>query len=171
MSFLWIVSVTRTACHPEGIRISFTTLVVVVRRLPFAVLHCPSDGNAGGPRSSYAGVHHDTEAPIDIDNNGVFVLNTRIRDIDVVDGLSYTMFIGEKLIDHRDLGWMSGTRATLRNMGTPINATRPALNNPAWGAMTLSEADALPLSGRSPVIGGFSSNHPGGMNTVRSRFV
>ena len=33
------------------------------------------------------------------------------------------MFIGEKLIDAGDLGWLSGTRATLRNTGIAVNLT------------------------------------------------
>jgi prepilin-type processing-associated H-X9-DG protein len=37
------------------------------------------------------------------------------------DGAGYTLFIGEKLIDDFDLGWLSGTRGTLRNAGNPIN--------------------------------------------------
>ena len=97
---------------------------------------CPSDGGARygswssspsaavpsedlGPRgmSSYAGCHHDVEAPIAADNHGVFFLNSRIRPRDVKDGLSHTLFVGEKGIEPNDLGWMSGTRATLRNTG------------------------------------------------------
>ncbi|HEY2759897.1 MAG TPA: H-X9-DG-CTERM domain-containing protein, partial [Pirellulales bacterium] len=35
-------------------------------------------------------------------------------------------FVGEKHIDPNDLGWMSGTRATLRNTGTPLNTALPA---------------------------------------------
>jgi len=56
--------------------------------------------------------------------NGMFFLNSRIRRDDVTDGLTYTIFLGEKTPDRIvDLGWMSGTRATLRNMGTPIRKT------------------------------------------------
>ena len=63
----------------------------------------------------------DVEAPIDEMNHGVFVLNQRITYDDVSDGASHTIFIGEKLNEPVDLGWMSGTRATLRNTGSPIN--------------------------------------------------
>jgi prepilin-type N-terminal cleavage/methylation domain-containing protein len=101
-----------------------------VRRMRVQPFICPSSGsfgwgtNVGG--TNYAGVHHDVEAPIDIDNHGVFFLNSRIRYEDVTDGLAQTLFIGEKLGDEAsDLGWMSGTRATLRNTGTPINETGP----------------------------------------------
>jgi prepilin-type N-terminal cleavage/methylation domain-containing protein len=69
----------------------------------------------------YAGVHHDNEKPIDAGDNGVFFLNSRVRYDDVRDGSSHTIFIGEKHSDMWDLGWMSGTRATLRNVGIPLN--------------------------------------------------
>jgi len=99
-------------------------------------LNCPSDGFPFGDRasSSYAGCHHDAEAPIDEDNSGVFVLNTMFRREDITDGLSYTVFLGEKLPDVWELGWMSGTRATLRNMGTPVNAFRITQHRSGTGA-------------------------------------
>ena len=94
---------------------------------------CPSYPGAsvvGGPAndhiaglSNYAGCHHDVESPIDENNNGVLFLNSHIRDKDVTDGLAHTIYIGEKLGSQWDLGWMSGTRATLRNSGTAINQT------------------------------------------------
>lgn len=86
------------------------------------ILWCPTTTGAGGPMSSYAACHHDVEAPIDVTNNGVFFLNSRITYRDVKDGSSHTVFLGEKLNDPWDMEWMSGTRGTLRNMGTPINA-------------------------------------------------
>jgi len=92
-------------------------------------------------QSSYAACHNDVEAPIASDNAGVFFLNSAVASDDVRDGLSRTIFAGEKTRTG-DLGWISGTRATLRNTGTPINArTTPA------GA-----------------VGGYGSLHPGGAN-------
>ena len=67
--------------------------------------------------TSYAGVHHDVEAPIAADNHGVLFLNSHVRYEDVTDGTSQTLFVGEKLNDGLDLGWASGTRASLRNTG------------------------------------------------------
>ncbi len=98
------------------------------RQLPIAQFICPSyvgpfRGQAEAAISSYAGCHHDIEAPIDEDNHGVLFLNSHVRLKDVTDGLTHTIFVGEKLGDgEQNLGWMSGTRATLRNTGAMIDA-------------------------------------------------
>lgn len=118
------------------------------RRVKVNSLECPADASALPTGSShYAGCHHDVEAPIDADNHGVFFLNSRIRQADIVDGHGFTIFVGEKLGEATDLGWMSGTRATLRNTGTPINAKvdPEALVDPLY-------------------VGGFGSRHRGGAN-------
>ena len=94
-----------------------------VRGITLRILTCPSDPRGGSAHSNFAGVHHDREAPIDATNNGVFYLNSRVGYDDISDGAAHTLFIGEKRVDPQDLGWMSGTRATLRNTGTPINGT------------------------------------------------
>jgi prepilin-type processing-associated H-X9-DG protein len=110
-------------------------------------LICTSDKNSGNFRglsvSSYAACHHDVEAPIDKNNHGVFFLNSHVTIDDIEDGTSNTLFFGEKRITAPDLGWVSGTRATLRNTGTPINSS---------------------IHGGSEFVGGFSSMHAGGAN-------
>jgi prepilin-type N-terminal cleavage/methylation domain-containing protein/prepilin-type processing-associated H-X9-DG protein len=100
-----------------------------VRDLNISGLLCPSSWSSSAGYSSYAAVHHDVEAPIDVDNHGVFFLNSAVRYIDVSDGASQTLFMGEKLILAGDLGWMSGTNAILRNTGTPINAVHAVRRN------------------------------------------
>ena len=95
------------------------------RAIRMGLLQCPSEPN-GYPLdrgvSDYAGCHHDVEAPIDADNHGVFFLNSHVRDEDITDGISHTIFAGEKLCyDMDDLGWISGTRATLRNTGWALD--------------------------------------------------
>ncbi len=94
---------------------------------------CPSSDNFSGGTgalvpSDYAGCHHDLEQPIDVTNHGVLFLNSNVRLGDIVDGPSHTIFLGEKLPEDDDtgafdLGWASGTRATLRNTGTRLNAS------------------------------------------------
>ena len=85
------------------------------------------------------------EAPIAADNRGVLFLNSHVRRDEITDGTSHTLFVGEKLADVDDLGWMSGTRATLRNTGTPPNEPPPAEPNIIY-------------------VGGFGSPHSGGAN-------
>jgi type II secretory pathway pseudopilin PulG len=103
-----------------------------VRQLHIKLLNCPSMPGVGRAYSDYAAVHHHLEAPIDVDNRGTFFLNSRVGYSDVKDGASHTVFIGEKLRIAGDLGWMSGTRATLRNTGVPINTIFGGLGR--WGA-------------------------------------
>jgi prepilin-type N-terminal cleavage/methylation domain-containing protein len=99
---------------------------VPVRLQTLRLLRCPSDWTPRSAQvSNYAGMHHDSEAPIDSSNNGVFLLNRRVDYRDVSDGSSNTIFFGEKYVDAGDLGWFSGTNATLRNAGSAINAGRP----------------------------------------------
>ena len=138
--------------------------------------------------SNYAGCHHDVEAPIDEDNNGVLFLNSHISSKDITDGTTHTIFLGEKLGGQGDLGWMSGTRATLRNTGTPINMTAgapgmwrgedlggdggvpPGLDGaefdpdaaPAGEIVPPAEGPAAEQTGLE--VGGFSSEHSGGTN-------
>ena len=97
------------------------------------VLNCPSSAAFNSDSSHYAGAHHEVEKPIDAKDNGVFFLNSRVRYDDVTDGSSHTIFIGEKIPDAWDFFWMSGTRATLRNAGTPINGLTFATGLPRPG--------------------------------------
>ena len=107
-----------------------------VRVLTLRGLICPSDPTRLRGRSSYAGCHNSVEVPIDTNNNGVLILNRFLRHEDLQDGASQTIFLGEKLTlqSDNDLGWLSGTRATLRNTGGPINAGRgkPAAGVAEW---------------------------------------
>ncbi len=149
-----------------------------VRDISLPVLRCPSSWLGGAGYSDYAGVHHHQEAPIDTSNLGVFILNTALTYPQLRDGASQTLFLGEKLTTADDLGWMSGTRAILRNMGTPLNAmlavrhNRPALvapgNRPSRQAASTVAAGPEPIVDGLPVgplaVGGFASDHPGGAN-------
>ena len=165
------------------------------KNAPIAALHlpimfCPS---SPAPRGNlcFAGVHHDAEKPIDAKDNGTFFLNSRLRYEDVEDGTSNTLFLGEKLPDGWELGWTSGTRASLRNTGSGINSLTFATGLPRPGGPgTFSNAPAAlpgeeglllpeeqdsepplpaPITGPggatigTPLwVGGFGSHHPGG---------
>ncbi len=124
-----------------------------MRQTTIQTLLCPSWAGDDGPISCYAGVHNDKEAPIDVDNNGVLFLNSKITFDDLRDGSAYTLFVGEKITDPAtDLGWMSGTPATLRNTGTLINAPPDPLaaapaNMNSWGSPPWAENGMAGLDG------------------------
>jgi prepilin-type N-terminal cleavage/methylation domain-containing protein len=106
--------------------------------------------------SNYAGCQNDVESPIDAGNQGVLFLNSSIGRKDVTDGLAHTIYVGEKLVGVGDLGWMSGTRATLRNTGTPPGRT-PG-DACSWEHVGGLSAAALGLT--DSFVGGFGAAHP-----------
>jgi prepilin-type N-terminal cleavage/methylation domain-containing protein len=111
-----------------------------MRQTIIGLLRCPSDPGPDAPVSCYAGVYHHVEAPIDANNRGVLFLNSHIKFEDITDGASYTLMVGEKIPSGAaDLGWMSGTSATLRNTGTQINIELQYI-----GGRTPLQRDALP---------------------------
>ena len=133
-----------------------------VRAVNLSLLVCPSYGSHRNPpnvptdsttwtTSNYAACHHDVEAPIDANNSGVMFLNSRISQRDVTDGTTHTIYVGEKLSDEQDLGWMSGTRATLRNTGTPPGRDS-TFDDRRRGAKPEAPLDDLK-------VGGFESAH------------
>jgi prepilin-type processing-associated H-X9-DG protein len=156
------------------------------RAVVLGVLLCPSDpgpyratpatpppaGIAEPALTSYVGVHNDVEAPIDANNNGVFFRNSHVRYEDIEDGMSTTLFFGEAARSGAELGWASGTRATLRNAGWGLNwapgiaglgppAIAPVPGDPAFPA-----PPGGPPATKPPAdpVGGFGSRHPGGAN-------
>ncbi len=94
--------------HPNNLRNRQTTI---------PMLTCPSSWNSSSGNTNYAALHHSREAPIDSTNDGIFFLNSGLRVDDIPDGLSCTAWLAEKLNAVNDLGWMSGTRSSLRNAG------------------------------------------------------
>jgi prepilin-type N-terminal cleavage/methylation domain-containing protein len=136
-----------------------------VRACEISVLQCPSEAGefVNEPKTisgtSYAGCYHDVEAPIDTDNHGLLFLNSQIRYADIYDGSSKTILLGEKLLSKDSLGWVSGTRATLRNTSA-FEERHPAFATPQPGAAD----DAAENKSGSLFVGGFGSFHPGCAN-------
>jgi prepilin-type N-terminal cleavage/methylation domain-containing protein len=131
--------------------------------MPIPLLHCPSSPGKG---VAYAGCHNDVEAPIDVDNHGVLFLNSRVRLRDVTDGLSYTIFLGEK--DSAGINWALGTNETLRNTGSaPRKGTIPSAYNNVLTpppveipeAETNAEAEKARADAVALAVGGFGSPH------------
>ncbi len=124
------------------------------------ILRCPSFVEFDDSRVSttYAGMHHDSETPIDSDNNGVLFLNSRIGFRDIIDGESHTIFVAETTGPRPARTWASGTNATLRNAGCPINVD--LVVSPGIDPRTQSEDD------KDLFVGGFGSIHQGGMHVL-----
>ena len=123
-----------------------------------ASLQCPSSVTGG---LAYAGVHHDVEAPIDVDNSGVLFLNSSVKLRDISDGRSHTLLLGE-FLNGSGLTWWTGTNASLRNAGGGIDSGADASGYIAAieaaapnGDVPLDETQAL-------AVGSFSSQHEGG---------
>jgi len=148
------------------------------RQLTIAALICPADVNLMMGLSSYTASHHDREAPIASDNNGVFFLNDSLSYDDLQDGAAYTIFLSEKCTDVlRDLGWLSGTPGTLRNAGLTLSHQRYQAGANAsvapWLEINAVEEEnpdvlACRLKGGNPkepfYVGGFGSYHVSGAN-------
>ncbi len=128
-----------------------------VRTLRLPELLCPSASGVVENTTCYAGIHASTETPIDTDNDGVFRLNQATTVDDITDGLSYTLFLGEKLSTYaEDLGWMSGTRSSLRNTGHGLNDERRRIRGVQTETDQVSET----------YVGGLASDHPGGLHLL-----
>lgn len=147
-----------------------------VRKAPVSVLWCPSDPQNGKLtrsesennieiyQTNYAACYNAVDVPINVNNTGVMYLNSSISYDQITDGSSNTIFIGEHLNNDTDLGWMSGTRASLRNTGS-FNADLPASASGNQSRSQSSEGEKA--EDTKPVdplltVGGFGSYHIGG---------
>ncbi|WP_339730994.1 DUF1559 domain-containing protein [uncultured Gimesia sp.] len=151
----------------------------IARRVQIPVLRCPSDPKESRTRSvaennievyqtNYAACYNSVAAPINVDNTGVMFLNSSISYDQITDGSTNTIFIGEQIFDDTDLGWMSGTRASLRNTGSfnqelphHLAGRLPGFDNSSAGQGASENEEPIdPLL----KVGGFGSNHMGGAN-------
>jgi len=152
------------------------------RAASIQTLVCPSapiervrdEGGVKVAVSSYAGCHHSVEAPITADNDGILFLDSRIRFSDITDGSSNTLLLGEHRGSAADLGWASGTRATLRNT-SPIVALdgrhRPGSWWSAWLTGRCGPSRATPIrrcSGSSATGPTANSRRKAGSDRVRA---
>ena len=107
--------------------------------------------------TTYAACYHDVEAPIDVDNHGLMFLNSHVRFNEIYDGSSHTLLLGELLSADSSLGWVSGTRSTLRNTGK-IEVAKPQFAAPEQSEDELTVNKNV---AESLIVGGFGSHHPG----------
>jgi prepilin-type N-terminal cleavage/methylation domain-containing protein len=133
-----------------------------VRKYDIAILRCPSDPDlslrGGVAIGSYRGCHHDQEASIDVDQNGLLFLNSSVTYEQIEDGSSNTILLGEGVARiNSSLGWMSGTRATLRNTGSPPNGGQRRIGNPNF-----SPQPGIQDGDPPEFVGGYGSHHVGG---------
>jgi prepilin-type N-terminal cleavage/methylation domain-containing protein len=139
-----------------------------VRSTPLAIAICPSypgdetikEGTIAV--TTYAGCYHDVEAPIDVDNHGLMFLNSHVRFDEIYDGSTHTLLLAETVEQLDDLGWVSGTRSTLRNTGK-IELRKPQFQSP------LPEGEEEPTEqdvAESLFVGGFGGHHPGVFNAA-----
>lgn len=142
-----------------------------VRQLRISSFQCPSSPDSyqyyrsGSdetyfPTTNYVGIHHSEESPIDVTNNGVLFLNSKLKMSEIKDGLTHTILISEKRGSGDQLGWVSGTRDSLRNTSV-INFARLRLTREQR-----MEKDKAPLAVGSLEVGGLGSYHTGGVNAV-----
>lgn len=125
---------------------------------------CPSDNRQSTGASNYAGCFGGEDVAIDMNNNGLLFLNSGIGYQEIRDGASNTILASEKIVPPglKDLGWMSGTMATLRNTGVSINS--------GWdigGPAGTRGGPVAPMTAPSDTAtSGFSSRHTGGAQCV-----
>jgi prepilin-type N-terminal cleavage/methylation domain-containing protein len=137
-----------------------------VRSAQINVFFCPS---AAGGRMNYAGNHASKEMPIDVDNDGVFFLNSFLTNDELLDGVSHTLFVGE-IAAGQSSDWIAGTRATLRNGGPLAAGAAPGLPAAGGNFIVADVGDDLPIGNENDPqhlqVGGFGSEHAGGFHAL-----
>lgn len=146
----------------------------------FSTLTCPSNGSNSVAATAYRGVHHDFEAPIDLNQNGVLFLNSSINEDQISDGFSHTAYAMETLGRWTGLlSWATGTRASLGNAVVRVSsiANSPDVNVASVryelhpGTTQVNDVGTLRnefanLEGGEELVGGPSSSHVDVFNVV-----
>lgn len=148
----------------------------VVRAIELPTLRCPSDYYSPAPgsfRSSYVACTGSERSPVDVNGNGLFYLNSSVRYRQIRDGASNTIMLGERRFQDFpsvDLGWMSGTAATLRHASGGINTMgmTPSPRSTYGTFETMGEPAEQEEEFLPPHLdtGSFSSVHVGGSQFV-----
>lgn len=125
--------------------------------------------------NTYAGINNDVETTIDVERNGVFFLNSSVRYDDITDGSSNTMYVAEYICEQTpgyNLGWMSGTRGTLRNVvidsvdrTNPDNADLPP-NYQLHNGGVIPRFNLNTTLPDPDYVGGIGSYHVGGWHLL-----
>lgn len=140
----------------------------------------PSDENLQSTMvngTNYAACFDGRIVPLSEESNGSFVLNKVLQSKDIRDGVSHTLFVGEKSYYENNLGWISGTSSSMATTGFAINLIhdddRSARNKsfmnflypkdgspePSQKVQAIRDQITFP---QSQVMPGFSSEHRGG---------
>ncbi len=170
--------------HIDFTKSVYDPINIPVRQQRPKVFICPTDPSPNmsltAGMTSYCGIHNDFETPIDVNQNGVLFLNSSIRYDQIRDGSSNTLFVIEsRLNDGGDLGWMSGTRSSLRNaviavgnIAAPTDGSPPPkpsfrmhLSTSSLNGMTPAQLSNVTTTGPD-FVGGGSSYHAGGLQVA-----
>lgn len=149
---------------------AYASVNAKVRAHRIGLLICPSDPcqsihTEQVALTNYCGNHHHEEQQIDSDQSGLLFLNSAIRYDEIEDGASHTLLLGEtRMCWNTALGWLSGTRSSLRNTGSALMKVPPAptdQNSNVHDAARALETDDWSY------VGGYSSYHSGLVHVLR----
>lgn len=145
---------------------AYDPINAAVRETAIVTLFCPSDPTVNSQRyaTNYMGCTGGDDVPIDTNDNGLFFLNSSVQDKEIRDGASNTIMLGERRLEDfmgtKDLGWISGTSATMRNASKYYGMVGTYGAGNVVGDEQGEDEEVLPPLDQQ--IGSFSSSHTGG---------
>lgn len=99
--------------------------------------------------------------PVDVNDHGLFFVNSRLAFDEVNDGTAYTICIGE-ITRNCQAGWCVGNWTTLRNTGTPLNDVNIKEHAVLQVADSTGKTTSIILG--TTTDSGFASDHVSGGN-------